>query len=81
MIIVTWDVSDEGRDLIELGGYFLSPVIVDLVLGAGDGQPDVVGDGAGERVVDQHQEGPGRLRDLALRDVQCRAVSLREIQL
>ena len=56
-------------------------MIVDLVLGAGHGKSDMMGEGSGERVVEEHQEGFSGLYDLTLRDIQCRAVSPGEIEL
>ena len=41
----------------------------------------MLGDGPGERVVEEDQEGLSSLCDLALRDIQCRAVSAGEIKL
>ena len=56
-------------------------MIVDLVGGAGYRQPDMVADRSGERVVQEDQECLSSLCDLALRDIQCRAVSEGEIKL
>ena len=50
-------------------------MILDLVWGAGYRQPDMLADRPGERVVQEDQEGLSSLCDLALRDIQCRAVS------
>ena len=55
-------------------------MIVDLVGGAGYRQPDMLADRSGERVVQEDQECLSSLCDLALRDIQCRAVSEGEIK-
>ena len=80
MIVMTWNVLDVLRYLVDLGTDGLSQVVIHGVARFRERDPEVLRDGAGQGVVHSNDEPLGQLAHRALRDVQAGAGGHTQVQ-
>ena len=80
MIVMTWDVLDVLRYLVDLGADDLAQVVIHRVAWLGDRDPEVLRDGPGQGIVDGDDEPLGQLAHLALRYIQAGAGGHAQVQ-
>ena len=81
IVVMTWDVLDVLRYLVDLGADDLAQMVIHRVAWLGDRDPEVLRDGPGQGVVDGDDEALCQLAHLALRDVQAGAGGHTEVQM
>ena len=80
IVVMTWDVLDVLRYLVDLGADDLAQVVIHSVAWLRDRDPEVLRDGPGQGVVDGDDEPLGQLTHLALSDVQAGAGGHTQVQ-